>query len=325
MADWTFLTRLYRQAPVAPQFLTKQIKNIDFSPLPKVNLYSESNSLTLASLGKVYDPPTPVNLGVNLSSTLVDPAQIYEYDDITEEMIFSQNYNPIMPDNVIASKDYLYAKKVAELKRRVYNRIEWMLAQVISTGAIAYNDGDRAFSVSYGVSPVTYTLASTTKVVSDLRSYVKAMKQNGFSPTHIFVTDNVEKALWDNTQFKAAVDTTTFNVAQMRYDATEPFVNFVAEVKGLPPIYNYGGNIGGSDLITGNKIILVDFNALGIAYGAIVNANLDPQMNPIAADAVSWEENTNHGASRSIFVMSRPLPYILNAGAVKILTVTISQ
>lgn len=328
--DWVFLTRLYKQAPAEPGWLTKQLsKNVDYSPIPKVRVVSETNSLTMSSLGKLYDPPKPVKIGVNVSEMLVDPAQIYEYDNLTEEMIFAENYNPQVlaiagAGDVISSKEYLYSKKVKELKARVNRRLEWMFAQLVGTGQIVYDDGERKFEASFGVTADGYSLSASTKIVSDLRDLVKTMKQNGFSPAFIIVTNNVERALWDNTQFNKAVEKTSFNVAEMRYQTVEPFVNFVAQIAGLPPIYVYGGQIDGSDLISGDKIVLVDPNAFALAYGAIVNANLDKNMNPVQADVVTWEEITNHGAQKSIFVMSRPLPYIINANGIIIKNVTVS-
>ena len=335
MADWIFLTRLYKEAPVDSYWLTKQFsKNVDYSPIPKVKIVSETSSLTVASLGKVYDPPKPVKIGVNVSEMLVDPAQIFEYDNITEEDIFARNYNPAVlaikgKQDVVSSKDYLYAKKTKELKGRVLRRIELMFAQTISEGKITYNDGERAFEADFGVTAADYTLSSSTKVVSDLRDLVKEMKSMGFSPAFVLITPNVERALWDNTQFTKAIDKNSFNVAQMRYDTLkEPFVDFIATAKGLPPIYSYSAEYteGGSSksYIEGDKIILVDPKGIGLAYGAIVNTNLDKNMNPIQIDVAVWEEEVNHGTQLAMFVLSRPLTYIINANAVKILNVTIS-
>jgi len=328
--SWVFLTRLYKQAPAAPGWLTKQLsKNVDLSPIPKVRVISETSSITMSSLGKLYDPPKPVKTAVNVSDTLIDPAQIFEYDEITEELLFADNYNPQVlaiqgAGDVVSSKDYLYAKKVDSLKKRVQHRLEWMFAQLVGTGKISYNDGERKYEVTFGVSAGNYTLSSSTKVVSDLRDMVRTMKQNGHSPAFIIVTANVEKALWDNTQFGKAINKTTFNVAEMRYRVPEPFVDFVAEIKGLPPIYLYNGQIGGSSLISGEKIILVDPSAFALGYGAIINANLDKNMNPIQTDVAVWEEYVNHGSGKALFVLSRPLPYIVNANGIVIKNVTIS-
>ncbi len=328
--NWVFLTKLYKEAPAEVGWLTKQLsKNVDYSPIPKVRIVSETSSLTMSSLGKLYDPPKAVKIGVNVSEMLVDPAQIYEHDDITEAMIFAENYNPQLlalksAGDVINSKEYLYAKKVKELKARINRRLEWMFAKLVSEGKIDYNDGERRYLAEFGVTPSNYTLSASTKIISDLRDLVMEMKKYGFSPAFILVTLNVEKALWDNTQFGKAIDKNTFALAQMRYGEPGPFVNLVAGITGLPPIYVYSANIGGEELITGDKIILVDPNAIGLAYGAIVNANLDKNMNPVQTDVAVWEEVTNHGAQKSIFVLSRPLTYILNSNGIKILNVTVS-
>lgn len=328
--EWVFLTRLYKNAPVRPGWLTKNFgKNVDYSPIPKVRILSESGSLSMSNLGKVYDPAKPVKVASNVSELLIDPAQIYEYDILTEDLLFAENYNPQVVaiqsgNDVISSKDYLYAKKVAKLKERVNLRIEWMFAQVVSTGAINYNDGETAFAVNYGVTPDTYTLNASAKVVSDLQSLVDKVKQNGFAPSHIIVTRDVAEALWDNTQFGKAVDKTSWNIAEAQFQAEEPFVTFIAKVNGLPPIYAYGGNVGGSALISGSKIIVADANAFGVAYGAIINANLDKGMNPIQTDVAVWEAVAPQGDEKYLFVKSRPLPYLANANAVKVLNVTIA-
>lgn len=327
--DWKFLTRLYQNAPVSPGWLTKNLgANKDYSPLPKVRIVSSSGTLSMAKLGKVYDPAHAVKVASGVNEMLVDPAQIYEYDILTEELLFAENYNPQVlavqsASDVVSSKDFIYAKKLAKLKERVQNRIEWMFAQMISTGGITYNDGETLFNVSYGVNPTNYSLNANTKIVSDLKDIVKEMKSKGFSPTHIILTEAVEKALWDNTQFMKSLESTSVNLGTAVFEVTEPFVTYVAKLNNLPQIFSYGGSIDGVDLISGNKIIVVDANACGIAYGAIINTNLDPTMRPIQTDVASWEAVSKEGDEKYLFVKSRPLPYIANANAVKILNVSL--
>ena len=328
--NWVFLTRLYKKAPVSPGWLTQVFgKNVEYSPIPKVRILSESSSLSMATLGKVYDPPRPVKVATGVSELLVDPAQIYEYDEITEEMIFAENYNPSVlaingAQDVISSKEYLYAKKVEKLKKRAVLRLEWMIAQVVSTGKISYNDGKSAYSIDYGVTAGSYTLSSSTKIYSDLKDLVATMKQNGFNPKYIIVTKEVENALWDNTQFNKAIDKNSFNLGSANFEIQKPFVTFVAKLNGLPPIYTYTGKVGETDLITGNKIIIADPDAFGLSYGAIINKNLDKNMNPVQTDVAVWEADSQEGDERYIYVKSRPLPHLDDKNGLIVKNVTIS-
>lgn len=330
MSDWKFLTHLYKETPVSPGWLTAKFGRrelTDFSPVPKVKIVSDTASLSMATLGKVYDPPKAVKGAVNVSEMLVDPAQIYEYDSITEELVFAQNYNPEITAvtgaaEVLSSINYLRAKKLEVLKARVRNRLEWMYAQVLSTGGITYQGDDRTFQVDYGVTADSYALGASAKVVSDLRDVVKDLKANGFSPSFILVTPNVEKVLWDNTQFQKAVEKSALAVGSTRFDTNEPFASFVAQIEGLPPIFVYAATVDSVDFIEGDKIIVVGDGAIRTAYGAIVNANLNANFVPVMTDVAVWEQNSEDGSQRNIYVLSRPLPYLVSAKGIKILNVS---
>lgn len=332
--NWVYLTTLFRNAPVPTYWLTKNLgKRVDFSPLPKVTVRSETSSVSVASLGKLYDPPKPVNLGNNVSEIEVEPAQIYEYDFITEQLIASENFNPQVlaangVDDVISSKDYLYATKVRQLKERQKRRLEVMFAELISTGKINYNDGERSYLLDTGVSAQAYSLSSTTKVIDDLYDLVDDIKAKGYNPEFIIVTKDVAKALWDNTQFKDALNKNGANLGSLSYQLNEPYVRFVGEIKGLPPIYYYANTytFGGSshDAISGSKIIVLSSEVFTLAYGAIINKNLDANFRPVQTDVAVWEKATEDGSQIAIYLLSRPLPYIGNVNGIKILDVTIS-
>lgn len=332
--DWVYLTSLFKQAPVPTFWLTKTFgKRVEFSPLPKVKIRSETSSVSVSSLGKLYDPPKPVRISANVNEVEIAPAQIYEYDTITEELIASQNFNPqvLAVDNVndvISSKDYLYATKVRLLKERHKRRLEVMFAELISTGKINYNDGKRKFLLDTGVSSSAYSLSSSTKVINDLMDLVDEIKASGFNPEYIIVTKDVAKALWDNTQFKDAVSKNGVNIGALNYRVEEPYVRFVGEINGLPPIYYYANkySFGGStyDAISGSKIIVASTEVFTLTYGAIINKHLNAGFRPVQADVAVWESTTEDGSQIVLYMMSRPLPYIGNVNGVKILNVTIS-
>ena len=329
--SWQFLTEAYKKAKVEDYFLNKTFGKVkQFSPLLQVKVRLESGAMTIASLGKIGDPPNAVKASSTVTETTLSPAQIFEYDTITEEDVFTATNPSLIAiagiEDVISNKEYIRGLKIEELKRRVERRKELMFAQILSSGQISYNDGVRSYSVNFNISSESYTLSSTTKVYSDLLSYADAMRKNGHNPDTILITPNVEAALLANNQIKDAVNSQTFALAQMQMNT---YVNArdVIQLRGLPKIVVYMGSYTDSsgnaqDYISGDKIILADSTAFRLSFGAIQNYNISE--NPVMGEVFSWEEIVNRGTEKAIFVLTRPLPYVVSSDAVKILNVTIS-
>ena len=332
--SWIFLTRLYKITPSVPKFLTTQFgnQNVDYSPIAKVRVVSQSNSITLSRLGRKGDPRQAVKVADGLSEMYLDPAQIWEHEDMAEDDVLGQNSNPSLlaingASDVISAKEYARARKMAILKQRVSARLEKMYADLISTGQITYSDGGNVFTSAF-VSPTNYTLTSSTKIISDLTDAVINMKAAGFIPSFILVSPAVARALWDNTQFGKAIDKTSFNLGQMAQGSNVAYGQLLASIVNLPPIYVYDGQYvddnGAVQHFFDNKMVIVSNDAVGTGYGAFLNFNIDAAGNPVMGDIFSWEDTPEDGHALYLNVASRPLPYIVNSNGVKIYNVSIS-
>ena len=287
---------------------------------------------TVATLGKPGDPAKPINISHNVTEMALEPVQIFEYDMITEEDVFT-NANPAVfvaesAQSIINNKNYIRGMKLEGLKRRVARRIELMLAQLASEGKITYNDGVRNIEVDFNVSAENYSLTSTTDVYKDLLDIADEIRKKGHAPNLILVSPDVEKALLNNTKVEKYINKQGFNLAVMRME-NYPNARAVIELKGLPTFYVYfgeyvdeSGNV--KSYIPDGKIIVLSTEVFRLGYGAIVNFKVDKNGNPIMTDVIVYEDIVNDGNAKALYVLSKPLPYILNAGAMKILNVTIS-
>ena len=330
--DWKILTEVYRKIPSEQLFLKDKFgKNVIYSPVPKVNVRIENRAMSIATLGKVGDPAKPVNVATNVNEMDLTPAQIFEYDLITEADVFS-NANPEVlvlngAQTVANNMQYIRAQKIATLKNRVGRRIEQMIANMLSDGKIVYNDGSRNWSVDFGVTPESYTLSSTTNILADLLDLTDEMRKAGANPDTIIITKDVEKALFNNNYVDKFIKKNEWNLAKAQlktYKNARDVIQFI----GLPPMSVYVGqyvDLDGTvkDYISGSKIIIADSSVFRLGYGAIVNYEIS-ENRPIMTDALVWEKVVNDGTDKAIYVMSRPLPYIVNNEALKILDVTIS-
>ena len=329
---WQYLTAVAKQAPAKPGWLTKNIgKNVFYSPLSKVKVVSESGTLNIATLDKLYGEPRAVSGAPSLTSTEIAPPEIFEYDNITEEVLFTQNYNPeVLVANdggIVSAVDYLYAYKVNKLKERVLVRVEELVAQMLFTGQIQYTaTGVGAVTISSGVTAGSMTL--NNDAVTQMKNVIRTMSSKGFSPDYIVVNPACEELLWQDDQFKAAVESYRLGVGQAQFEAA-PYATQVAKIGELPPIVCYEMTYtasGGSSATVPNPstavMVFVATAGFTMNYGAIINAHLNPDMRPVQTDMAVWEAIPETGTGKYLYILSRPLPFIANVDAVKIYTVS---
>ncbi|MEM2126270.1 MAG: major capsid protein [Candidatus Methanosuratincola sp.] len=329
---WQYLTAVAKQAPAKPGWLTKNVaKNVFYSPLSKVRIVSESGTLNIATVDKLYGEPRAVSSTPNLSATEIAPPEIFEYDNITEELLFAQNYNPeVLVANdggIVSSIDYLIAHKVNKLKERVLVRIEELVAQMIFTGQIQYTaTGIGTVTISTGVTPSPLTLGND--VVTQMRNILRDMASNGFNADFIIVNPAAEMLLWEDDQFKAAVENYRLGVGQAQFDVA-PYATQVAKIGELPPIVCYEMTFvgtGGTSVTVPDPntpiMVFVATSGVTLNFGAIINAHLNSDMRPIQTDMAVWEAIPETGTGKYLYIMSRPLPFITHTSAVKIYTLS---
>lgn len=325
--EWRVLTDLLRVAKPNPDFATKLfLANTQYSPVPKVTLRDVQIAVTAAPLRSVYAQATNANLQFGFNETTLTPPQIFEKQSITEELLLSKITDPSVLIGTTASvqqnKAFVFADVVERLKKRVLNRLELMCGQILGQGKIQYNDNTFEYTVEY-VTPTNKTIKADDNIIMILKEMVQTMKEKGFAPDYIIVSPDIEAYFWDNKYFSKAVEKAAWAIGQINVD-TQPFVNFVAKLPGLPDIVSYSAQIGTERTFpeTG-RIVLVSKSAIGMAFGAVINSHLSEDMTPKQGDMFAFEIPSVDGSSVDVAVISRPLPYVIGKDGLAIYNVTI--
>jgi hypothetical protein len=332
MTNWTFLTELYKKAPIEDMFLINKFGAIKkYSPMLEIVVRVESGGMTVATLGKIGDPPSSVKAAKTVTETTLAPAQIFEYDSITEEDVFTQANPELISvsgiQDVVSNKDYIRAVKVQELKNRAMRRKELMIAQILSSGQINYNDGVRSYNVNFGITPENMTISETSKTYEDILEACDEIRKAGHNPDTILVTQNVASAILGNKQIQTIVNKSSFNMGQVLLKTYNNARDLLA-LPALPIITVYLGTYADDSgaqvpyLGSGDKLIVADSKAFRLGYAAIQNYNISEK--PVMGEAFVWENVVNEGTEKAIFLLSRPLPYVVSSDAVKIFNVTVS-
>lgn len=81
--------------------------------------------------------------------TASDVSRYREWLTIQEQIRDSQ-YLPLTVQSMTADWSARFARDAVRRRRKLDNRLEWMIMTALSTGIIAYNDGKIKFSVNYG-------------------------------------------------------------------------------------------------------------------------------------------------------------------------------
>lgn len=329
--DWAFLTFLYKRARTEDFFLLQKLgKNVRLSETIDVRIRIEKGGMSLATLGKIGDPPYAVRKSPGLSDMVVSPAQIFEYDTITERDV----YTPAKPEiiaiegmsDVVSNAEYIRALKIQELKNRVNRRLEHMFAELISTGGISYNDGLRSYSLSFEITPSSYSYdPEAGGMYSKLLEYCDDMRATGHNPDMIIVTPSVAKLILSDKEVASLASNSGFGVGNVLLKTYTTARDLIA-LPGLPVItvymakYTNEAGTSYNDYISGDLIMIVDSTAFALAFGAVVNYKLgdEPKMGQVFV----WEDVINEGTEKAIFVLSRPLPYLLSTDALKIVQVS---
>lgn len=349
MSQALILTELVRLAPAKPRFLKNTFGALpQLSNVPgKVKMLVQTEGSEIAQIGRVGDEPNNVKRISKVREELIEAAQIFEYTTIDEDQIFTS----AIPQNAqmwggasvaLTNKEYIRMQNALMLRERYENALNDMVAKLLSTGGYTYqvkNDAGkvvREFSYASGVTADSYTLTkASTDVYNDFIDIVDEMKLNSFAPDYIFITRDIEKALFDTTKFVDHISKTKgFEQATMSaYSPSEVRQTF--NILGMPPIYVYDGFLqeGVTAASTGTRrklidsidgkgrIIFANKSAFQLAYAGI--AREIPKFAGVT-DVLSWEMADPYGSTLNQFLESRPLWYLKNTSGLKILDVTIA-
>ena len=349
LSDAQILTELVRLAPAKPRFLKNTFgANPQYSNIPgKVKMLVQTEGSEIAQIGRIGDEPNNVKRISKVREEIIEAGQIFEYTTVDEDQIFSN----AIPQNAqvwggagaaLTNKEYIRSQNALLLRERYENALNDMIAKLLSTGGYTYqvkNDAGkvlREFSYASGVTADDYTLTkASTDVYNDFIDIVDEMKLNGFAPDYIFITRDIEKALFDTTKFVDHINKTKgFEQALLNvYSPSEVRQTFT--ILGMPPMYVYDGFLqeGVTSASTGTrrklidsadgkgKIIFASKAALQLSYAGI--AREIPKFAGVT-DLLSWEMPDPWGNTLNQFLESRPLWYLKNTSGLKILNATIA-
>jgi Phage major capsid protein E len=106
------------------------------------------------------------------------------------------------------------ARHDALRKRKLDNRIEWLIMSALETGGITYNDGKIKFTVSFGRPAGQQNVApagglwgiSASDPIGDILARQTYMDNlYGFHPTQALISKRIANSVWKSSRFLAAV------------------------------------------------------------------------------------------------------------------------
>lgn len=336
--EFEFLTELYKYQKIEKMFFTEKYgSNKIFSPMPQIRIVTEDKNMSISTLGKRDDPKTVINTQKNMNEILIEPAQIWETDNIDEETAYS-NYSHTTV-NVKSSKeiqkniDYARSLKMRTLKERKERREEKMLADLITKGIIQYDDGNRAYtSIDFNISKENITVNNNFKLYEYFISGCDEIRKTGHAPTEIIISPEMETLIINNSQIKDMIKKNEANMAVLNMKNSIN-VRDVINIRGLPPILVYFGEYTDEkgetkryyEIPTGTnkaRFSIIAGSVIQMAYGAFINFNINKNGYPIMGEAFSWETIPEDGMRKEMNLYSRPGHYLRNAKAIKTVDVT---
>lgn len=129
-----------------------------------------------------------------------DPSDVHRYREwliIREQLRDLQNL-PLTAGPALADWNRKLARDTMRRRRKLDNRIEWLIMSALSTGAIAYNDGKIKFTVDYGRPAAQQGLALGTDTnINGNSAYPLGSVWTGTGSDPIGDTMSVIQYIWD--------------------------------------------------------------------------------------------------------------------------------
>jgi len=308
-----------------------------------------SNTYKMAPLQYNGDPAQYMDFKRKLETKVVSPAQIFLKQDITArdiQQIRMAGQSPIFTSDAAASDgmkaafDEYVANKQADMLESVANRMEWMMAQIITApGAITYTnpESNRSFAIDYGV-PDGNTITSADKWDGDDADPIYQLKKwqqtytkmNGFPATHFLVGEDAADAFFLNENVRDYFKFNTGSVrsmADITLEKREDDVYHVGWVKGAGDLWFYNGQYIDDqddveyDFLSSKYLYMFNPRAIKAHYGAVLDTN---QENPIIRTKMySKIYKPEDGKSWILSLESHPLIVLYhNTAVMKIQVVT---
>lgn len=285
----------------------------------------------LAPMGHAGDPATRVDLAETFRTFTVTPPQIFLEDDVKASEVAGRRMagqSPITVGTgndsaVVAAFNDYFAVKQKNMVDSIARRVEWLWAQVISTGAIDYTDSNgRAFKVDYGVPGDNKFTASAKWDASSapgdpilqLQQWQRTFAEmNGVKPTVMLLGRNAADAFRANGEVKSWLKSAGVQLLQLNVGVNEDLATPVATVPGVGTLVEYSAMYtedgSAAPFVPADKLILTHPALFDMHYGAIYDFDLG--ANPIAmTQRYSKIKPSQDGKSKKLYVESHPLPVL---------------
>lgn len=328
-------------------YLTKTLgrKGAIVAPTETVMFDVKEGRRDLAPMGHPGDPATRVDLADTFKTYVVTPPQIFLEDPIKAADVASLRMAGQSPltvgsgdaSGVTAAFNEYVASKQKNMSDSIYRRIEWMFAQVATTGALSYTAANgRKVTIDFDV-PESNIFSASAKwdASSDAADPILQLRQlqrtfaemNGMIPTVMICGQAAADAFRMNSDTKGWMKSAGVQLMQVNMSTNSDMVTPVAQIPGIGQLVEYSGKYprdadGVSTFYIGtNDLVLTHPDLWQLHFGAIYDFDLGD--NPIAmVERYSKIKEAHDGKTKSLFVESHPLPVLeINTG---IMVVTVA-
>lgn len=317
-----------------------------FSPTESVMFDVVEGRRDLAPMGHPGDPAIRVDMGQTFKTYTVTPPQIFMEDPIKAADVAGRRMAGQSPltvgtgiaNPVIAAFNQYVAQKQKNMTDSIARRIEWMWAQLLTTGKIAYTGPNgRRFTVDCGLdttncvfdASVRWNGSTQSDPLLQLQQWRRLYAQmNGFNPSVMIMGTGAADAFRANTAVKAWLRSPAIQYMQMNIGNNSDLVTPVAYVPGVGQLVEHSAVIpvdgsAPAASIPGNVLIMTSPEVFQMHYGAIYDFDLPG--NPLAmVPRFSKMKDAHDGKTKSLFVESHPLPVLVYDQGIMVINVLAS-
>lgn len=327
------LTKGINEITTRPNFLTNLILNHPaaraplYFPTKTVEFDVKTGSQNILPFMKRRDRAI-MQLLPQYTHHIVEPPTLKHGDDLVYDEIFTERwFDELALSNSIARNHVMMRINEIQtnLRERIENTIEWMLAQILTSGKITYSGDNDRFEFDFNVptafldATATWKDATAITPLEDIRTWKKLInKATGFSNFIALATPDVAEALMDNTAIASKLD--------KRSDGSSIGFDFprIGVLNGIT-IYEFDeqviGHAGTEIDLQGasDYFILLAPEAIRMYYAASFN-----RQGPVMDKYYSWSEETKDPEGFKIYAQSHPVPVLEYRMGMVRATVTLS-
>ena len=347
-ATWsTLLINVFNQLKEEPFFLKAALGASQvFSPATTLKWRMIHTAGKMAQMGLRGDPSKQLDIKATAEDITFTPPQIFERDYIESTEALTSSFDLTQLANLTAGSDiskafmYLYGIKLQGLKERWARRIEYMYAQLLLTGAVTFTTAERTFTQDYATSHAgTLALTSTTDPLADIGEDCEAFAQAyGQWPNMILLTPALARSILAHDHVEKYISKNTYQFGLLKPRFVSPSVRFMGSFQefGIPDMYVYAGTyVSDAGVVTNyipetsdtsGKMILLNTDAFALGFGAVIDFELRPDGTPLQSDVIIKERipEESEGHTKTLSLLSYPLPILWNSSGVQTFTTTIS-